>query len=454
MGETIAAISTALAPAGIGVVRISGDGSVDVAGRIFRARGGKKLGSLAANTAAVGTVYDGADAVDECVATVFLSPRSYTGEDVVELSCHGGVYLLSRVLEAAYRAGARPAQPGEFTKRAFLNGKLDLTRAEAVMDLIGARGEAAARSALSQHEGALYREIERVKSRLVDTSADIAAWVDFPDEGVPSLEPEPLQKSLSQSLSALEGLAAGFRRGRIIREGVETAIVGLPNVGKSTLMNALAGREKSIVTTVPGTTRDVVEESVNFAGVTLRLWDTAGLRPTDDPVERIGVERAREKLGAAQLVYAVFDASRELSDGDKAIVSELTGRPAVAVLNKCDLPIKIDKEYIESKIKHTVCISAGKGEGLGALEEATRELSGAAGFDPGAAALANDRQLGCVLKAADGLRAAVDAVSSGLTLDAVSVGVDEGLDALCELTGERASEQVIDRVFCKFCIGK
>ena len=372
----------------------------------------------------------------------------------MELSCHGGVYIINRVLEAAISAGARLARPGEFTKRAFLNGKLDLTRAEAVMDLIGAQGETAVRAAFLQHEGVLYKKIENIKQQIVEISADITAWIDFPDEEVPSLEPETLQRNLEKELAELSKLSKSYGHGRIIKEGVETAIVGRPNVGKSTLMNALTGYEKSIVTAVPGTTRDVVEDSVNFAGLMLKLWDTAGLRETEDPVEIIGVERAKGRLEAAQLILAVFDGSKPIGDIDVKILNSIKGRQAIAVINKCDLPIMIDTQYITNIIQHTVYISAEKGDGLDRLEEEIRKMTDMAGFDPGAALLANGRQLDCVKAAIDGLKAATEAVSSGITLDAVSVGVEDAIGALCELTGERASEEIIDRVFSKFCIGK
>jgi tRNA modification GTPase trmE len=364
MSETIAAISTALYPAGIGVVRLSGDDAFLIADKIWRSNSGKKLMDMPANTAAVGIVHDEETDIDECVALVFKEPHSFTGENVVELSCHGGVYILRRVLEAAIKSGARPAGPGEFTKRAFLNGKMDLTEAEAVMDLISAQGETAARAALSQHKGALFKEIEKVKKNLIELSADITAWVDFPDEDVPSLEPQTLINTLSDVKNELEKLRDNYSRGRIIKEGVETVIIGRPNVGKSTLMNAISGYEKSIVTEIPGTTRDVVEDSVAFAGVVLKLWDTAGIRETDDPVESIGVKRAKEKLDDAQLILAVFDGSKELTDDDKKIIEQTSGRNVIAVVNKCDLPLKIDKSYIENRIKPIVYISAGKQEGI------------------------------------------------------------------------------------------
>jgi tRNA modification GTPase len=441
-------------PAGIGVLRISGSTALETAQKIFLAKNGKPLSELLAYSAALGKVHDKNSDIDECIALVFHKPHSYTGEDVVELSCHGGAYIMRRVLDAAISSGARLALPGEFTKRAFLNGKMDLTQAEAVMDLIGARGEAAAKLALSQHEGALFKQIEKLKADLLEISADITAWVDFPDEGVPSLEPETLKISLENLILTIKQLSSNFERGKIIREGVETAIVGKPNVGKSTLMNVIAGSEKSIVTHVPGTTRDIIEESVSFAGIVLHLFDTAGIRETNDSVESIGVRRACEKLDMAQLVFAVFDASRPLDDEDKNIINRIKDRKAIAILNKCDLNTVIDEKYISDRLSQIVYMSAAKGEGIEKLEEVTRNLTDTANFDPNAGLVTNHRQLECLLSAGDGVGCALEAVKTGLTLDAVSVGVEEAIGVLCELTGERASEEIIERVFSKFCIGK
>jgi tRNA modification GTPase len=454
VSDTIAAIATAQMPAGIGVLRISGSRAFETAQEIFTAKSGKTVTQMAAYNATLGKVHDKVSDIDQCIALVFHAPHSYTGEDVVELSCHGGSYILRRVLDAAIEAGARLALPGEFTKRAFLNGKMDLTEAEAVMDLIGAQSEAAARLALSQHQGALFKNIEKLKTELLEISADITAWIDFPDEGVPSLEPEALNKSLENVANNINMLVSNFEQGRILREGVETAIVGKPNVGKSTLMNVIAGSEKSIVTHVPGTTRDIIEENVNFAGIVLRLFDTAGIHETIDPVESIGVSRARKRLETAQLVFAVFDASSPLDEEDINIISQLKNRNAVAIINKCDLPIKVDETYISNKISQIVYISAAKGDGISKLEEITRKLADTSNIDPNAGIVANQRQLECLLRAGDGVAAALEAVKTGLTLDAVSVGVEEAIGVLCELTGERASEEIIERVFSKFCIGK
>lgn len=452
--ETIAAIATPPFPGGIGIVRLSGESACRVTERIFRSRRGVEVADLPPYTAAYGHAIAGGQVLDECIALRFRAPHSYTGEDVVELSCHGGPYVLRRLLEAAIEAGARLAQPGEFTRRAYLSGRIDLTQAEAVMDIIGARGEEAARAAVAQQEGALYRRMAGIRMQLADILADIAGYIDFPDDDIPALEPSALGARLTEIGTQLAAFIAAFDTGRLIREGIDTAIVGRTNVGKSTLMNLLAGRETSIVTDIPGTTRDIVEQSVNFAGLVLNLADTAGLRETENPVERIGVDRARRRLETASLILAVFDASAPLEEEDRALMESLAGRPAIAVLNKSDLPSRIDESYVSSKFCHFVHIAAAHGEGLPELEKAVKEAAGTEKLDPAAGMLANERQLECALRAKEGLETAAAALREGVTLDAVSVGIEQAADALAALTGERISEEVIDRVFARFCVGK
>lgn len=465
--EPIAVVATAQLPAGLGVVRISGDGALRVAARVFTPAGKTPVEELCGYRAAYGTVHEpeaagggaadgapGGEALDDAVLLVFRAPHSFTGEDTAELSCHGGPYLLGRVLDAVLRAGARPAQPGEFTKRAFLAGKFDLTRAEAVMDLVGAQGDAALRAARGEASGALFSKAQESKARLLEISADIAAWVDFPEEGVPALEPENLRAALSSLHTGLRALERSFGRGRLFREGVLTAIAGRPNVGKSTLMNALAGFEKSIVTASPGTTRDVVEETVELCGLPLRLCDTAGLRETENEAERIGVARAREKIAGAQLVLAVLDSSAPLSPEDERLLAALDPARTVAVCNKSDLPRALDLAAVQERFPRTVSVSARQNEGFSLLAQAVRETVGAEGFEADEPLLMNERQLDCVRRAAEGTASALEAETAGFTLDAVSVGVEQALGALCELTGEKASDAVIDRVFEKFCIGK
>ncbi len=450
--KTIAAIATAENAAGLGVIRISGPEALAVAARVFVPAGTKRLAEMQGYTAAYGRVRDGAEELDEAVALVFRAPRSYTGEDVVELSCHGGTFLLRRVLKAVLQNGAAPAGAGEFTKRAFLNGKLSLTEAEAVADLIAAGGEQSARSALAARDGALYHALTAIIEQLVLVSSSLAAWIDFPEEDVPSVEGEDLKNSLDALCARLDALLATFETGRIVREGITAAIVGKPNVGKSTLMNLLAGKTRSIVTDIPGTTRDVVEDTVTVGGVTLRLADTAGLRNTDDPVERIGVDYAKKRLAQADLVLAVFDSSRPLSEEDAGMMEDIGLTPCIAVINKTDLAPRLDRAAVAARFARVVEISAATGEGAKGLADAIGELFRISSFDPMRAVLANERQLDCALRARELLEEARAALS--LTPDAVCVNIDCALDALLELTGERANTAVIDRVFERFCVGK
>lgn len=455
MLRTIAALSTPPAPAGLGVLRLSGPDAIAIASRVFSpVREHRALETLPGYSAVFGRVADADGIIDECVATVFRAPHSYTGEDVVELSLHGGVFLLQKTLRALLDAGAAPAQPGEFTKRAFLNGKIDLTGAEAVMALIGAQSRLAAQTALAAREGAVYRRLEEVRQMLLGLQAGFLAFVDYPDDNIPELTPAALEETL-QSLSAvLENLLSTFDAGRVLREGIDTAIVGSPNVGKSTLMNLLAGCERSIVTPVAGTTRDIVEETVRLGDVLLRLSDTAGLHDTDDPVETIGVQRAGQKLETAALVLAVFDASRPLNESDWRLLSRLAGRRAVAVLNKTDLPRRIDPGPVRESVSAVVELSAKSGDGLASLETALRTVTGLNAIDAADPLLITERQRDCARRALSGLAQALDALREGFALDAVSVSVDDALSAILELTGERATDAVVDEIFASFCVGK
>ena len=423
--NTVAAISTPLGVGGIGVIRVSGPDAFSVTEAIFEPVSGKKLTDQKGYTAHYGRLHDSDGEFDEAVVTLFRAPHSYTGEDVTEISCHGGLYLLQRCLRAVLDAGARLAEPGEFTKRAYLNGKLGLAQAESVMDLIGSSGKQAARAALAGRDGVLSRKIDAIANRLVDIGAHLAAWNDYPDEDMESVEPENLSASLFAALEDCRRLLAGYDAGKVLREGVETAIIGRPNVGKSTLMNLLAGTEKSIVTAIPGTTRDVVEETVLAGEVKLRLADTAGIRSTDDPVEQVGVSLARKRLSSAQLILAVLDRSEPLSDEDLALLQELRDRPAIAVLNKSDLPQQLDEEKLAGLVQKTVEISARSGEGADALVEAISQMLHLSDIDPTAPLVANERQRVCLQKSAAALQEAADAAAMGVTLDAVTVCLDE-----------------------------
>lgn len=455
MNQTIAALSTPPAPAGLGVLRLSGPEALAVAARVFRpAAKNRLLEAMEGYTAAYGHVFDREGDIDDCVALVFRAPHSYTGEDVVELSCHGGVYLLQRTLRALIAAGARPAQAGEFTRRAFVNGKMDLTRAEAVMGLIAAQGRLAAKTALAAREGNIFRELQGVKDSLVALSAGFSAFVDYPDDDIPELEADELERVLRDAEARLSALLATFDAGRVLREGVDTAIVGSPNVGKSTLMNRLAGCERSIVTAAAGTTRDVVEETVRLGDVLLRLSDTAGIRETGDEAEAIGVERARRRMEEAALVLAVFDGSRPLSGEDIGLAQQAAGRAAVAVVSKADMPLAIDVGWLEERFDAVVILSAQEGTGLDELERAIARLVGIEQLDAAEPVLATERQRDCAVRALGCVREGREALALGLALDAVSVSVDGAIAAILELTGERATEAVVNDVFARFCVGK
>ena len=452
--STIAAIATGQAAGGIGIVRISGENALFVADRIFKTVSELKLNTLSGYKAAFGTVFLDEKPLDEAIATVFRAPKSYTGEDVVEISCHGGLYVTKQVLRAALQNGAVPAEAGEFTKRAFLNGKLDLAKAEAVMQLISAQGEQARAAALGTLEGTLSREIAAVSAELKSVSAALAAWVDYPDEEIDDLSDETITHSIDKAIRALQVLLARFDSGKVILNGVDTAIVGKPNVGKSTLMNALVGAEKSIVTDIAGTTRDIVEETVTVGNVVLRLSDTAGLRETADTVERIGVERARKKIENAALILALFDNSAPLTAADTDLFTLCKGKKAIAVVNKTDLHGAWDTKILDTVFNNTVYISAKENTGVENLEKAIEETLGTADFDPSAATLMNERQHACCLAALESLLEAKTAQDGGLTRDAVNVSLDAAIESLDTLTGEKATESVVNEIFSRFCVGK
>lgn len=455
MSHTIAAISTPAAPAGLGVIRLSGEDAISVACRIFRAADpARSPDKLAGYTAAYGHVFDSDGDIDECVALVFRAPHSYTGEDVVELSCHGGLYLLRRVLRACFTAGARPAGAGEFTRRAFVNGKMDLTQAESVMALISADGQLSARTALAAHEGVTYHHLQEVKSALLAVTAQLSAFVDYPDDDIPELHTDTLAQTIADARRTITTLLDTFDAGRILRHGIDTVIVGSPNVGKSTLMNCLAGCERSIVTDIAGTTRDVVEETVRLGDVTLRLADTAGIRDTDDCVETVGVELARRRMAGAALVLAVFDGSRALTDDDKRLAQSTEDAATIAIINKADKEEKTDRAWLESHFDRVVTISALCGDGVKELSDAVAQVTGIKRLSAAEPVLATERQRDCAARCLACLNEAANALAIGMTLDAVTVSLDGAIAAILDLTGERTTEAVVDEVFSRFCVGK
>lgn len=452
--SAIAAISTPLGTGGVGIIRISGKNATEIADRIFVSVNGKKLSSSKGYRAYFGRIFDGETAVDEVVCLVFRAPHSYTGEDVVEINCHGGVVLLKKILRLVLQNGAQAAAPGEFTKRAFLNGKLDLSEAESVMTLISAQGEQGANAAFNQLEGSLSRKIEKINSSLLSLAAHIAAWVDYPDDEIEELGNNELYSTIYNAHLELCALLSNFDSGMAVTNGVEAAIVGKPNVGKSTLMNLLTGYDRSIVTEIEGTTRDIVEETVNLNGCILRISDTAGMRETGDIVEKLGVERSRKKLERAAIVFAVFDLSKPLSDEDKELIDECKDKNVIPIINKTDLEPRLDVDYIKNKLGSPLFISAKSGDGYNELCDRVAELMGTKNFDTTSAMLVNERQRICCQKASDALKDALEALNIGLTPDAIGVCIDDAIAALLELTGQKASEAVVDEVFKQFCVGK
>lgn len=455
--NTIAAIATPLALGGVSMIRISGDGAFAVAERVFRPISGEKLSKKAGYSACYGD-FVGSDGktVDDGIALVFHAPHSYTGEDVVELSCHGGVCITREILRLVLDAGARLAEAGEFSKRAFLNGKMSLTQAEGVMDLIHSRSLQAARSAHSQMDGALYRRIAGIREELLTIAGHLSAWADYPEEDLEEVESSDLLGQLRRAKQGTERLLATFDSGKLLREGVETVLVGKPNVGKSTLMNLLSGCEKSIVTEIAGTTRDVVEETVQIGDVLLRLADTAGIHETEDVVEKFGVERAISRISTAGLVLAVFDYSEPLSEDDRKLTQAIEKQevPVLAIVHKTDLEGKLDEGFLREHYDHLVFTSKEDAGSLDRIGEAIADLLQLRSFDPAQGILANERQRSSAVAADRALGEAVEALENGMTLDAVNISVEEALNALLELSGERVTEAVVNQVFHHFCVGK
>ena len=450
--RTIAAIATPLGEGSIGVIRISGENAITVADRVFKSVSGKKLCELKGYSALYGNVSDNDKILDDAVALVFKSPQSYTGEDVVEISVHGGRLMLKSVLRAVLQNGAFSAEAGEFTKRAFLNGKLDLTRAESIMGLISAESEAQLRLSRAAHIGKLSEKIDKIEGDLVSAAASIAAFSDYPDEDIEGLDYDNFLNMLQNAKREVEEMLKNYDSGRVLREGIDTVIVGKPNVGKSTLMNMLSGVDRSIVTEVAGTTRDVIEDTVTVGDIKLRLADTAGIHKTDDAVESIGIERAKNRIDSAELVLAVFDGTSPLDSNDLNLLKDVKNKNTIIVVNKTDLENKIEKSVFEGMC--VVEISAKEGKGYSELAEKIAEISGTANLNPDSAVLIGERQRDCALRALDALSAAVNSLMAGLTMDAVGICVDDALAALFELTGKRVTNAVTDEIFKKFCVGK
>ena len=452
--STIAAISTAQGQGGIGVIRVSGEQAFTIVDKIFKSVSGKKIMDIKGYTALFGHIYNNEEVLDEAVVLKYVAPKSFTGENVVEISCHGGMYITKEVLNVVIMAGASLAEPGEFTKRAYLNGKMDLTEAESVMDIISAKSKSAARAALFVKDGALFKKSQQVKQLLLDKAAHLSAWADYPEEDIPEVSEDSIMEAIEESISILEKLLSTYDMGQVVKEGIDTVIAGRPNAGKSTLMNLLVGREKSIVTNIAGTTRDVVEDTVLVGNVMLKLSDTAGIRDTDNEIEKIGVQKTFDKINGAGLVIALFDNNEELNSEDIDLINKIKDMPCIAVINKIDLEDKVDKKYITDNIENVVYISAKQQDNIDELKNMIEKIAGTEDFDPSAGIIANERQRNAIRNAVNSLYEAKESLAMGMTMDAITVSLQETIDYLLELTGEKAGEEIVDSVFHNFCVGK
>ena len=456
-GDTISAIATAMGEGGIGIIRVSGERAMAVATAVFQPASGRKLTDYGTQRAVYGRIIDEDGAVvDEAMALVMQAPHSYTKEDVVELQCHGGIMPLRRTLQLTYQAGARPAERGEFTKRAFLNGRLDLSQAQAVMDIIGARTERSLSMATGHLAGHFSAGIQEMRHTILGQIAHLEAAIDFPEDEVDDVVTENVIKNVVDVRNKIRRLLRTAHTGRILRDGLMTAIIGKPNVGKSSLLNALLREERAIVTDIPGTTRDSIEEYANVGGIPLRIIDTAGIRATDDVVEQIGVDKAKAYVDQAALILALFDASRELTAEDEELLSLVDGREALILLNKSDLKPVLDVQQLKAKTSSEIIpVSTVDEDGLETLTKAimAKVYTGDMSNDEGT--FVNDERQAEILRRADEhLAACLRTIEAEMGLDFISIDLRSAWEKLGELTGETVGEDIIDEIFSKFCIGK
>ena len=461
--HTIAAVSTPFGKGGIAVIRISGEGTADVLGRVF-APAGKTMPTDSPRTAVFGDIIDGDTVIDTGVAVFYKGPASFTGEDTAEISCHGGILVTRRVLEAVFAAGATPAEAGEFTRRSFLNGKMTLTEAEAVGLLLDADTDSRMRLASSGARGILSEKLSAIGDRVSAVLSNLFALIDYPEEDIEDVGADRLAAELLGAAADAESLSATFRTGRAVAEGVRTLICGSPNAGKSSLYNALAGEDRAIVTSIPGTTRDILEDTVDCGGVTLRLWDTAGIREGGDEVEMIGIERARARMDEAELILAVYDGSAGFVSGDLSLMDEISHRTAerevykIALINKSDAGLALTEDqlrHIGNRHHAVIMISAATGDGIDALREKIAELYGLGEISIGEDAVVWDASRKAELDSAAALlREAASELAAGEPEDAICSTAELALAALRRTDGRGVSEEIVNGIFARFCVGK
>ena len=450
-------ISTAMSESGIGIIRVSGPESVDIVSRIYRSKGGKKeINKVPTHTIHYGYIYDGEELIDEVLVMVMRAPRTFTGEDTVEIDCHGGVYAMKRVLETVLKNGAKTASPGEFTKRAFLNGKMDLSQAEAVMDVIQAKNEYALKSSMEQLRGSVQKAIRDIRKDLIYHIAYIESALDDPEHISLEGYAQELLEIVEKAQEEISHLLKTASDGKIIKEGIRTVILGKPNAGKSSLLNVLVGENRAIVTDIEGTTRDILEEYINLHGISLRMIDTAGIRETEDVVEKIGVNRARDMAKEADLILYVVDSSRPLDENDEEIISMLDSRKAIVLYNKTDLESKVDMEALKERVKRPVIsVSAKEETGIRELEKEIKNLffSGELSFND-EVYITNVRHKEALMEAAESLRLVKSSIEMDMPEDFFSIDLMNAYESLGRIIGESVGEDLVNEIFSKFCMGK
>lgn len=456
--DTIAAVATAMSPSGIGIIRLSGAEAFEIADKVYRAgkKKGKLLSDQESHTIHYGYIFDGEEMIDEVLVMLMRGPRSYTGEDTVEIDCHGGVYAVKRVLETVIRNGAHPAEPGEFTKRAFLNGRIGLSQAEAVMDVISAKSEYALKSSLSQLKGSVQEKIREIREKIIYHIAYIESALDDPEHISLDGYPEELNEVVTELKKKVERLLATADEGKMIQEGIKTVIVGKPNAGKSSLLNLLVGEEKAIVTNIAGTTRDVLEETVILQGIALRILDTAGIRDARDTVEKIGVDRAKAHTKDADLILYVVDSSQPLDDNDREIIELIRDKKAIVLLNKSDLEPAVRAEELETLTgKCVISISAKEETGIERLEQRMKEMffHGELAFND-EVYITNMRHKQALQEAQQSLSMVSQSIKDGMPEDFFSIDLMNAYEALGSITGESVGEDLVNEIFSKFCTGK
>lgn len=457
MEKTIAAISTAMSVSGIGIVRISGDEAMDVISRIYRSKNGKKnIREVQSHTIHYGFIYDGEDVVDEVLVMIMRGPHTYTGEDTVEIDCHGGVYAMKKVLETVLKNGAVIAEPGEFTKRAFLNGRLDLSQAEAVMDVIQARNSMALKSSVEQLKGSVQRAVKEIRSRLLYQIAYIESALDDPEHYDLEGYPQELAKIVDKEAGEITDLLKTADDGRMIQEGIKTVILGKPNAGKSSLLNFLVGEDRAIVTEIEGTTRDILEEYISLNGITLRVIDTAGIRETEDIVEKIGVGKAKQMAEDADLILYVVDSSRPLDDNDEDIIELLSGRKSIVIYNKTDLEPVVNMAKLQERTGNPVIpVSIVEEKGIRRLEEEIKNMffKGELSFND-EVYITNARHKAALEEAKESLKLVKNSIDMGMAEDFFSIDLMNAYESLGRIVGESVGEDLVNEIFSKFCTGK